>query len=328
MTMQQSRKKQLLKAAVCVVLLVLALIGLRTQQYILTLLNFVCMYMISVSGLDILFGYSGQISLGHAASYASGAYTTALLTTKLGVPVWLAIVAACVVSLILGIIVALPASKLIHHFLALLTISVGQLVYIVLSRASFTNAMVGVSRIPDIPIFGFALKNNFRFLVFMIFMVALFLLLKQRIVNSRVGRAFLAVRENPVAAGGIGINVQQYKIMAFAISAVFTGFAGAMYAHFVGFISPETFDSAQSVMFMTMLLFGGMGNFAGPLIGATVITLLNESLQTLGSYRMLVYGFFILAVLLFLPHGISGILEVIKQRLTRGRRKEDGHVNA
>ena len=188
--------------------------------------------------------------------------------------------------------------------------------------------MVGVSRIPDIPIFGFTLKNNFRFLVFMIFMVALFLLLKQRIVNSRVGRAFLAVRENPVAAGGIGINVQQYKIMAFAISAVFTGFAGAMYAHFVGFISPETFDSAQSVMFMTMLLFGGMGNFAGPLIGATVITLLNESLQTLGSYRMLVYGFFILAVLLFLPHGISGILEVIKQRLTRGRRKEDGHVNA
>ena len=143
------------------------------------------------------------------------------------------------VSLILGIVVALPASKLIHHFLALLTISVGQLVYIVLSRAEFTNAMAGVSRIPDISIFGFELDNNFRFLIFMIVMVALFLVIKQRIINSRVGRAFLAIRENPVAAGGIGINVQKYKVMAFAISAVFTGFAGAMYAHFVGFISPR-----------------------------------------------------------------------------------------
>ena len=210
--MQQTQKKKILTAVVCLVLLAAALMALRNQQYILTLLNFVCMYMISVSGLDVLFGYSGQISLGHAAFYAAGAYTTALMTTKLGLSVWLTIPAACVVSLILGIVVALPASKLIHHFLALLTISVGQLVYIVLSRAEFTNAMAGVSRIPDISIFGFELDNNFRFLIFMILMVALFLVIKQRIINSRVGRAFLAIRENPVAAGGIGINVQKYKV--------------------------------------------------------------------------------------------------------------------
>lgn len=324
--MQQTKKKKILMAVVCLVLLIAALMALRNQQYILTLLNFVCMYMISVSGLDVLFGYSGQISLGHAAFYAAGAYTTALLTTKLGLSVWLTIPAACVVSLILGIVVALPASKLIHHFLALLTISVGQLVYIVLSRAEFTNAMAGVSRIPNISISGFELDNNFRFLIFMIVMVALFLVIKQRIVNSRVGRAFLAIRENPVAAGGIGINVQKYKVMAFAISAVFTGFAGAMYAHFVGFISPETFNTSQSVMFMTMLLFGGMGNFAGPLIGAAVISVLNESLQVLGSYRMLVYGAFILVVLLFLPRGISGIIDIIRELLHR--RKGANHADA
>lgn len=324
--MQKIQKKNLITTAACLVLLVVALICLRNQQYLLTLLNFVCMYMISVSGLDILFGYSGQISLGHAAFYAAGAYTTALLTTKLGLSVWLSIPAACIVSLVLGIIVALPASKLIHHFLALLTISVGQLVYIVISRAEFTNAMAGVSRIPNISIFGFELDNNFRFLVFMIMMVVLFLIIKQRIVKSRVGRAFLAIRENPVAAGGIGINVQKYKVMAFAISAVFTGFAGAMYAHFVGFISPETFNTSQSVMFMTMLLFGGMGNFAGPLIGAAVISVLNESLQVLGSYRMLVYGAFILVVLLFLPKGISGIIDVIRRLVFH--RKEEGHADA
>ncbi|MBD9196493.1 MAG: branched-chain amino acid ABC transporter permease [Clostridiales bacterium] len=324
--MQQAKRKKYMPALVGLVLLAALLAAVRGQQYLLTLLNFVCMYMISVSGLDILFGYSGQISLGHAAFYAAGAYTSALLTTKLGVPVWIAIAAACLVSLILGIIVALPASKLIHHFLALLTISVGQLVYIVLSRAEFTNAMTGIRSIPKISLFGFQLKSKYAFLIFMILMVALFLLIKQRIVYSRVGRAFQAIRENPVAANGIGINVQKYKIMAFAISAVFTGFAGAMYAHFVGFISPETFTSSQSVMFLTMLLFGGMGTFSGPLIGATIVTFLNESLQVLGSYRMMVYGAFILAVLLFLPHGISGIIDILRQRLTR--RKEPDHADA
>ena len=291
--MQQTRKKTILKAAVCLALLAAALIGLRNQQYLLTLLNFVCMYMISVSGLDILFGYSGQISLGHAAFYASGAYTSALLTTKLGVPVWLAIPAACLIS-----------------------------------RASFTNAMTGIRSIPNIPLFGYELKSKYFFLIFMILMVALFLIIKQCIIHSRVGRAFQAIRENPVAAGGIGINVQKYKIMAFAISAVYTGFAGAMYAHFVGFISPETFTSAQSVMFMTMLLFGGMGSFSGPLIGAAIVTFLNETLQVLGSYRMMVYGAFILAVLLFLPHGISGLIDIVKQSLFKNRGKEDRHADA
>lgn len=316
----RKKRKSILLLAAGVIVLAAALFLLREQQYILTLLNFVCMYVISVSGLDILFGYSGQISLGHAAFYATGAYTTALLTTKLGLPIWISIPAACLLSLLLGIIVALPASKLIHHFLALLTIAVGQLVYIVLSRASFTNAMSGITQIPAIHIFGFQLDSNIRFLIFMLIMAALSLAIKQRIVKSRVGRAFLAIRENPVAAGGIGINVQRYKITAFAVSAVFTGLAGALYAHFVGFISPETFTSTQSVMFMTMLLFGGMGTFSGPLIGAAIITVLNEFLQTLGTYRMLVYGFFILAVLLFLPHGISGILDVIKGKFSR--RKE------
>ena len=207
--MQQAKRKKYMPALVGLVLLAALLAAVRGQQYLLTLLNFVCMYMISVSGLDILFGYSGQISLGHAAFYAAGAYTSALLTTKLGVPVWIAIAAACLVSLILGIIVALPASKLIHHFLALLTISVGQLVYIVLSRAEFTNAMTGIRSIPKISLFGFQLKSKYAFLIFMILMVALFLLIKQRIVYSRVGRAFQAIRENPVAANGIGLNVQK-----------------------------------------------------------------------------------------------------------------------
>ena len=325
--MQQTKKKKILTAVVCLVLLIAALMALRNQQYILTLLNFVCMYMISVSGLDVLFGYSGQISLGHAAFYAAGAYTTALLTTKLGLSVWLTIPAACVVSLILGIVVALPASKLIHHFLALLTISVGQLVYIVLSRAEFTNAMAGVSRIPNISIFGFELDNNFRFLIFMIVMVALFLVIKQRIVNSRVGRAFLAIRENPVAAGGIGINVQKYKVMAFAISAVFTGFAGAMYAHFVGFISPETFNTSQSVMFMTMLLFGGMGNLWGPIIGVITVTLLNEGLRALEEYQMFIYGALMLLVIIALPGGIFGKVKQLVDNTKSRRAQKNADVH-
>ena len=324
--MQQLKNKKMLTRLVVLLVLILALVYVRDQTYMVTLLNFACMYIIAVSGLDILFGYSGQISLGHASFYASGAYTSALLSTKLGLPWPITVLAALLVSLVFGIIVALPASKLVHHFLSLMTIAVGQLVYVVLCRADWSGAMVGVMSIPTISIFGYKLKDKFYFLLFMLVMVALFLVIKQRIVKSRVGRAFLAIRENPVAAGGIGIDVRKYKVTAFAISAVYTGFAGAMYAHFVGYINPETFTSSQSVLFMTMLLFGGMGNFAGPIIGSLVITILNETIQVLGSYRMLVYGAFIIIVLLFLPRGISGILDVIKDAITGRKGKADAET--
>ena len=131
-------------------------------------------------------------------------------------------------------------------------------------------------------------------------------------MHSRVGRSFIAIRENVTAANGCGVNTSKYKIISFAISAFYVGFAGALYAHMVGFISPDTFVQNTSVIFITMLLFGGSGNLFGPVLGAVVITVIQEGLQSLSDYRMLIYGIFILVIILFQPHGISGMGEVFQ----------------
>lgn len=291
----------------------LALAFISKDQYLLTLFAFAGIYVIAVSGLDLLFGYSGQISMGHAAYYAIGAYTSALLSTKLGVPVFLSMIAAMVVSGIFGIIVAFPAAKLVRHFLSLLTIAFGQMVYIFACKAkAVTNAMAGVKRIPKLNLFGFEFRSNLSCAILILVLCVLFLIVKQRIVHSSSGRALMAIRENVVAADGMEINIKKYKIMAFAISAVYTGMAGALYAHIVSYISPESFQSSQSQLLMTMLLFGGMGNLAGPIIGAVIVTILNETLQGFSSYRMLIYGFIILASVLYMPKGLYGIVEKIK----------------
>lgn len=297
---------------------VLILGCISKNQYLLTLFSFAGIYVIAVSGLDILFGYTGQISMGHAAYYAIGAYTSSLLSTKLGVPVFLSMVAAMIMSGIFGIIVAFPAAKLVRHFLSLLTIAFGQMVYIFACKAKpVTNAMAGVKRIPKLELFGFEFRSNISCAILVLTLCVIFLIVKQRIVHTSTGRAFLAIRENVVAADGMGINIKKYKVMAFAISAVYTGMAGALYAHIVSYISPESFQSSQSQLLMTMLLFGGMGNLAGPITGAVIVTILNESLQGFSSYRMLIYGILILASVLYMPKGLYGCVDKIKETLKR-----------
>ncbi len=133
--------------------------------------------------------------------------------------------------------------------------------------------------------------------------------MKYRLVKSKEGRAFLAIRENSHAADGMGIDVKRYKIIAFATSAFYTAFAGSMYAHYVRFISPETFSNRQSVMFLTMLLFGGTASLSGPIMGAAAVLLLNEGLRFAERYQMLIYGFMLLVVILLMPGGIYGIIK-------------------
>ena len=297
-----------------ILFLCLAFLLISKNVYYITLFVFCGIYIIAVSGLDILFGYSGQISLGHAMFYAAGAYTSSLLALQ-GVSVWLGILAGIVVSTLLAAVVAIPASKLVHQFLALLTIAVGNMVYVFLSKAKLTGAMTGVKNIPDLSIFGYALDTKLKFGIFMLVMIVLFLFIKSRIINSSTGRALMAIREDVIAADGIGINVRKYKILAFIISAIFTSFAGSMYAHFVGYISPDGFTGTQSILLLTMLLFGGAGNMIGPICGAVVITIMNETLQGFSTYKTLIYGVVILLAILFMPRGVFGLVQDIIRKI-------------
>jgi branched-chain amino acid transport system permease protein len=285
------------------------------------------LYAIAVSGLDIDFGYCGQISMGHAAFFAIGAYGSVMLNKYFSTPIFAAMLIASVLATIVGSIVAYPASKLVFHFLSLATIAFGEIVYTLLlnSPGGVTGNAVGMFA-PSISMFGYELSSYMSFYYFGLAAVAVFLLAKYLMVNSKVGRAWIAIRENPVAAGGMGINVTKYKVMAFAVSAFYTGFAGAMYAHLMRYIGPDTFTQKQSIMFVTMMLFGGTGSIAGPVVGVVVVLLLIESLRMFEQYQMLMYGLLLLLVVVMMPGGLYGSLKGLLPWL-KGRR-EGGKIDA
>lgn len=309
------KSPQNLKKLLLSVMLLLIPVVFTRSNYAMLICGFIGIYIIAVSGLDILFGYNGQISMGHAAFFAIGAYGSALLHSSVHIPAFFTMIIAAVGAAAIGALLAYPASKLVFHFLSLATIAFGEIIYqlVAQSPGGITGNFTGFFTGP-ISIFGFPLDTNTRFYYFALVAVAIFLIAKQCIIDSKVGRAFIAIRENHHAADGMGINVRKYKVIAFATSAFFTAYAGAMYAHFVGFISPDTFMQKQSVMFLTMMLFGGAGTKSGPVIGVICVLMLNEGLRFAERYQMLVYGVLLLLVVLVMPGGVAGSLKKLWQK--------------
>jgi len=306
------------------IIAVVAVIAYMLQErYLSLILCFICINSIAVSGLDILFGYTGQVSFGHAGFYAIGAYTSTLLSMKANVPVILSILLAALLAMIFGTIIAFPASKLVKHFLSLMTIAFGQMVFMFISVTDkLTNGFSGIMNIPNIKVVGYTFTSNQSYFLLFATVTVFVVIGKKRLIDSRIGRALIAVRENPHAAAGMGINVRFYKILAFAVSAFLTGLAGAFYAHLMGFISPDTFTANQSNIFMTMLLFGGIASLVGPVIGSAILVIVTELMQSFVSYQMLIYAFFILAVLFYLPNGVVGIAAKIKAFLVKRRERK------
>ena len=295
--------------------LVLAVAGLallfpflaRDYNYILNVACFIEIYIIAVSGLDIIYGYCGQISLGHAAFFAIGAYVSAMLHNYAGLPVIPCMVVAATISALFGALIAYPASKLVFHFLSLATQAVGEIIYIFISHSpkNVTGNYVGIFT-SRVTVFGFELKGYFSLFYFGLACVGIFLTAKHMIVHSHTGRAFLAIRENTHAADGMGIDVRRYKVIAFAISTFFTGFAGAMFVHLVGYAHPDSFMYAQSVKFLTMLLFGGTGSLLGPVFGAASVMCITEALRNFQDYMTFIYGILMLLIIIAMPGGIYG----------------------
>lgn len=300
-----NRKNDLI--IILVLLLMPILFKAIAFEYALTIISFIFIYVVAVSGLDIVFGYSGQISLGHAAFFAIGAYGSAIMHEYFHIPVVFTMIIAAFIAAFVGAALAYPASKLVFHFLSLATIAFGEIVYQLVAQSPYgiTGNFTGFFT-KSVSIFGYQLNNYNKFYYFGLFCAVIFLIAKGNLVKSKVGRAFIAIRENSHAADGMGIDVRKYKILAFAISAFFTAFAGAMYAHGVRFISPDTFMYKQSVMFLTMLLFGGTASRFGPVFGAVSVLLLNEALRATEKYQLLIYGILLLIVIVMLPGGIYG----------------------
>ena len=289
------------------------------SSYWLNMVNLAIGFSVACLGLNIVLGYTGQLSLAQAAFWGVGAYTSAILTTRLGMPVWGGMIAAFVVAGLFGVLLGIPTLKLTGHYLAMTTIGFGIILQLILINAIWlTNGSDGIPKIPSPALGSFELKDPNTF--FYIAAVSLILLTwaSIRLKDSRVGRAFMAIRENEMAAETTGVDSTYYKIVAFALSAAYAGFGGWLFAHSGShYISPDTFSFDQSVVLLAMAVLGGNGSAVGAVVGAVLLTMLPEVLRFLKDSYMMVYAAGIVAVMIFLPGGIASLVRTfpVSQRL-------------
>ncbi len=287
-----------------------------TTDYWHHLMVLAAIYAIVALGLNFTLGLTGQLSLAQAAFWGIGAYTSALLTVRHELSFWIGLPAAAAVSALFGILLGFPSFKLSGHYLAMTTIGFGIIVRLVLqNETDLTGGADGIAGIPAPTLLGFDIDDNRKFYYFALGFLILLSIVALRVQHSRAGRAFQAIRENEMAASATGVNINRYKLIAFMFSALYAGIAGSLYAHSAGYISPDTFSFDQSVIFLVMLVLGGSGSVYGTLLGAILITFLPEWLRFLKSYYMAVYGAGVLLMMIFLPTGMWGLLEMIHERI-------------
>ena len=278
----------------------------------------VFIYGIVAVGLNILAGYAGQFSLGHAALMAVGAYTTALLTKALaslpifqatGAHIWLGMAGGTAAAALFGALLAFPALRVRGPYLAMVTIAFGWVIFKILQEwVAVTGGDLGISSIPKAQIGPWRLETGqFYYVVLLLFVLAL--VLQRRIIDSPFGMRLRAMKYSELGVASVGVNVFRLKVVVFIISAAFAGFGGTLFAHQQNYISPDNFQFFSSVFFLLAVLFGGAGTQTGPVVGAAVLTLLPEMLHDFDQYRLIVYGCFILLTLYFLPNGVMGLLE-------------------
>ena len=288
------------------------------SDYLLTLFDTAGIYAIVVMGLGILLGLAGQLSLAQAAFLGIGAYTSAFLTVNAGWPVWGAMPAAMLLSALVALIVGYPCLRLSGHYLALATIGFGIITQLVLINwKKVTNGSDGLGNIPPPHIGSFVFDSYGRYYYIVLVAVIVCAYVAWRIKTTRVGRALEAIRENEIAARATGIDATRYKIIAFVLAGTYAGLAGSLLAHMTKFISPDSYSFDQSVVFLVMLIVGGSASISGAILGAVLLWLLPEVLRPLKTSYIMVYGAAVIAMIVFMPRGLVGLLEALRARVVR-----------
>ena len=283
---------------------------LTFNDYHRFLLNLILINVILAVGLNIVKGFAGQVTVGHIALMAIGAYTSAILATKFGAPFWIALPTAMVVTAIAGAIVGIPSFRLEGAYLALATLGLAESVRVFISATDYLGASIGISDIPPPDLFGFLLNTQLRYF-YVVMPIALFgIYLSFCILRSDIGRSFMALREDPLAAAAAGINVQKYKSLAFIFSAFYAGAAGSLTAHMSpGFIHPNSYMLAEMVTLLLMVILGGIGHIWGGIVGAIVVTIIFDLTRDYYMYQMLLFGTVIVLTVMFMPTGIGGLID-------------------
>lgn len=312
-------KVDLLRPLLVLVIGGLAIALFWSHDYYSRILAVIALAVISACGLNILAGITGQISLGHAGFYAVGAYATALLSVRYGWPVLATVPVGIVITALLGLALAWPALRLRGPYLTMVTIAFGMIIHgVATDFTSFTNGPEGLNPIPPISLGSFKLGLQATN-VFLLVLVALVIYVHAALIVGRYGRAMRAVQGNETAAASIGVNVVAIKCLAFAVSGVFAGLAGAFYAPVNGFVNPDSFTMELSVLMLMMVILGGRGTIWGPVAGAIVLTLIDRLLAGFGDIRLVIYGAILLATLYLMPEGLVGLITRFRKIPAAGR---------
>lgn len=294
--------------AVGITLTAALLVPFVSSNYLLDVLTSAILYAILATALNITVGLTGVLVLGFIGFYAVGAYTTGILTAKFALcGFWMALPLSGLVAMLFGILLGIPALRLKGDYLAVVTLGFGEIIRIFLTNLNGLtggpNGILGIKR----PSFGlFSLDHPRDFYWFVLAALALVVLVVARLANSRYGRAWIAIRENEMAAGALGINVFRKHLLSFSLSAFFGGIAGSLFAVKQGFISPDSFTFYESVLVLCMVVLGGIGNVIGSVTGALLLIVVPEFLREFSQYRMLVFGAVMIAFMVFRPNGLLG----------------------
>lgn len=273
--------------------------------YLVTVLITIGIYVILALSLNIITGYAGQISLGHAAFMGIGAYTSALLYTKAGFSFWPAFLVAGLVAGLVGAVLAIPCLRVREDFLAITTMGINFVVEATFLYVPFFGAGMGIGGINPPSLFGREVSKP-GFLSLVVGVILAVIVVDRWLIRSWIGLAWSAIREDEGAAGAMGIDVVRFKVFAFTLGSAGAGLAGSLYAHFLTFIMPVNFSFGQSIVILSMVVFGGIGTLRGPTVGAIVLGALPEISRPTMEYRTLIYGVLLLLLMRYQPDGILG----------------------
>lgn len=306
-------KKLLLTTAILLLLFAViqfALIQGFISPYYEVNLILIGINIIMAVSLNLINGFTGQFSIGHAGFMAIGAYTSAVFTVKLGQPLLLGTLAGAVLAALLGFLIGLPTLRLKGDYLAIATLGFGEIIRVIFVNFEYVGGASGFSGIPHITTWTWV----FFWMLFTVIFITNF-------INSSHGRACISIREDEIAAEAMGINTTKYKVMAFTIGAFFAGIGGALYAHYFYVIAPQNFGFLKSIDYLIMVVLGGMGSITGSILAATVLTILNAFLQSFAEIRMIIYSIVLIIIMIFRPQGLMGNKEFslrVFNRLERG----------
>lgn len=287
----------------------------RISPYYIGILVFAGIYVILAVGLDLLMGYTGQISVGHAAFFAIGAYASAILTTKYGYPPTVAMVLGVFLSGVTAWAIGRPLLSLKEYYLAMATLAFNEIVVTLITGLDWiTGGGSGLRDIPAFSLMGVSLESPTHYYYFVWIIVLLCIASSLAIVRSPFGQTLTAIHSDEQAARHFGVNAAKYKTKVFVLASIFASIAGSLFSHYMGFVAPDDFSILTSINIVVMLFLGGVGTILGPAIGAVFLKLLPEVTYSFHDYELLVDGLILVIILVFFPRGLYGMMCDVKSK--------------